>query len=94
MNPSKDSMAYWQTINGRILDFDTDLRDIWSTEKKAACESIFLAKEEALKYVSLERERIMKLSRDEAIREIVKVSKIENREKAISSVSENGLLEL
>jgi len=92
LSPSKDSVAYWQAINSRILMFDDNLREIWADEKKASVESIYLAKEEALRYLASERERIMRLSKVEAVKEVLKASKIESKIKAIKSVSDNGLL--
>ncbi len=94
MNPSKDANIYWQTVNRKILDFDTVIRDLWQEEKKASLESIHISKEEALSFLSSERERIMRLSKEQAIREILKISRIENKIKAIKSVADNGLLAL
>ena len=94
LNPSKDAAAYWQAINRQILDFDGSLRRVWSDEKIASSESVTLAKEEALDYFASERERIMRLSRKEAINEVLKSSKIENKVKAAQSVSDNGLLKI
>jgi type II restriction enzyme len=94
MIPTKSASQYWQAINRRILDFDKSLRNIWQEEKIAALESVYLAKEEALAFLASERERIMKLSRQEAIKEVLKASKIENKIKAVKSVSDNGLLSI
>ncbi|MEE4358118.1 MAG: HindIII family type II restriction endonuclease [Desulfococcaceae bacterium] len=92
MNPSKDANVYWQIVNGTMLDFDDNISEIWIEEKKASIESIYISREEALCFLASERERIMKLSKEEAIKEILKSSKIENKIKAIESVFDNGLL--
>lgn len=92
MNPSKDAYSYWQTINRTMLDFDSRLSDTWKAEKNAAGESIQIVRDEALRFLAGERERIMRLSKEEAIREILRSSKIENKIRAIRSVSDNGLL--
>lgn len=94
MNPSKDANAYWQIVNRTMLSFDRKISDIWQEEKKASIESIHISREEALVFLASERERIMKLSKDEAIKEVLKSSKIENKIKAIKSVVDNGLLNL
>ncbi len=93
MNPSKDAATYWQTINRTFNKSSQDLDEIWREEKIASIESIGLAREEALRFLAAERERIMKLSRDEAIREVMRWRKIENRMRAVQSVTDNGLLE-
>lgn len=94
MNPSKDASAYWQVLNRAFLDADDSVAAIWREEKMASLESIKIAREEALTFLSTERERIMRLSREEAIREVLKWRKIENRIRAVKSVTDNGLLEL
>jgi len=94
MNPSKDANTYWQIVNRKILDFDRKISAIWQDEKKASIESIHISRKEALCFLALERERIMKLSKSKAIKEILKSSKIENKIKAIKSVGYNGLLGL
>ena len=92
MNPSKSALVYWQAINRFMVDFHPSIRTMWLEEKKASNESIFLAQEEALLYFAGERERIMRLSRADAIREVLKASRIENKIKAVMAVSYNGLL--
>jgi type II restriction enzyme len=92
LNPSKDATAYWQAMNRRILDFDNSLRQFWAEEKIASNESVALSKEAALSYFASERERIMRLSKEQAINEVLKSSKIENKIKAAQSISDNGLL--
>jgi hypothetical protein len=94
MNPSKDANAYWQTVNRTILDISPVIREIWREEKIASVEAIHISREEALGFLASERERIMRLSKEEAIREVLKSSKIENKIRAIKSVGDNGLLGL
>ncbi len=93
MNPSKNAGVYWQIMNRTFLDSDKCLAEIWREEKQAALESIYLAREEALSFLAAERERIMKLSRKNAIEEVLKWRKLENRVQAIKSVSANNLLD-
>ncbi|WP_420629041.1 HindIII family type II restriction endonuclease [Candidatus Leptofilum sp.] len=92
LNPSKNAIAYWQAINTAILDFDKILSELWREEKIALTESIGISKQEALQFLARERERIMRLSRDEAIKEVLKSRKIDNRVKAINKVADNGIL--
>lgn len=94
MNPSKDASAYWQALNRSVLDFDPDIRDIWREEKQAAAEAVRISREEALDFLASERDRIMRFSKEQAIREVLKSSKIEKKIEVIGSVSDNGLLEL
>ena len=94
MNPSKDASTYWQVVNRKFLDSDDSVAAIWREEKMASVESIKIARKEALTFLARERERIMKLTRKDAIKEVLKWRKIENRIRAVKSVANNGLLEL
>lgn len=91
MNPSKDAHAYWQALNKTMLGFDRKIVDLWQEEKKASAESVTISRDESLKFLASERERIMRMSRDQAISEILNSSKIESKIRAVKSVSENGL---
>ena len=94
MNPSKNAAAYWQAINRAFLGVGKNITDIWREEKIASVESVQVAREEALSYLASERERIMKLSLEDAIREIIEWRKLENREQAVKSFRYNGLMEI
>ncbi len=94
MNPSKNANSYWQVVNRKMLDSDRVLSNIWKAEKTASIESIGISKKEALIFLSTERERIMRLTKEEAIKEVLKSSKIENKIKAIERVADNGLLNM
>jgi type II restriction enzyme len=67
---------------------------LWSIEKGVATESIAVSKEEALRFLAQEREKIMRMSHKEALKELVKVHKIESRITTISAISDNGLFTL
>ena len=92
MNPSKDASSYWQAVNRTFIGFDSAINDMWREEKIASDESIHISKEEALTFLASERERIMKLSREEAITEVLKWRKLENRILAVRAVADNGIL--
>lgn len=94
MNPSKNANDYWQVVNRKMLSFGSILNSIWNDEKQASIESIHISREEALRFYAKERERIMRLSKQDAIREVLKSSKIDNKINAINSVSDNGILEI
>lgn len=91
LNPSKNAIDYWLTINRTMLSFSNKIVPLWKKEKEAATQSILIAKEEALTFLAKEREKIMQMSRKEALKELVKVYKIEKRINVINSISDNGL---
>lgn len=94
LNPSKNASSYWQAVNRAIIGFDKRLASFWKEEKLASEEVIDISRKEALKYLASERERIMRLSKEDAIKEILRASKIENKIRVIQSVNYNGLLDM
>lgn len=60
--------------------------------KKASIEAIDFLKVEALGFLESEKDDILRLSKEEAIKKVLKSSKIENKARAIKSVVDKGLL--
>jgi type II restriction enzyme len=94
LNPSKEATYYWLAVNRTMLEASPKMEDLWKAEKQAAVESIAVAKGEALTFLANERAKIMRMSHDEALQELVRVHKIESRIQTIQSVSDNGLLNI
>ncbi len=94
LNPSKNATDYWLAINSVILSFSKAIEPLWIIEKGVATESIAISKDEALTFLAQEREKIMRMSHKEALKELIKVHKIESRIKTIRSISDNGLFTL
>lgn len=92
LNPSKDAFPYWSAVNKTMLGYSKDVAELWQAEKQAAVESIAIAKDEALTFLATEREKIMRMSHEEALLELVRVHKIESRIRIIKSVSDNNIL--
>ena len=65
---------------------------IWREEKIALLESLEVARREALRFLAGERERVMKLSRQEAIQEVLDGRKLDARVQAVKALAEKGLL--
>ena len=94
LNPTKDSVGYWGCIHRQMLIADSALGPLWQGEKIATLESIKVAKEEALTMLALEREQIMRMSRDEAIRFLMLDRNLDGREKVIQALSDNLILSI
>ena len=92
MNPGKDAVAYWMAMNRTFLDADESIAELWQTEKIANLEAITVAKDEALSFLAQERESILRLSREEALRQLIRANRIDDRIEVISSVTDNQLL--
>ena len=91
LNPSKNAIDYSLAINRTMLSFSKKIEQLWNTEKEAATQSISIAKEEALTFLAQKREKIMRMSHKEALKELIKVHKIESKIKTINAISDNGL---
>lgn len=88
---SKNATDYWLGINKTLLEFSKVVEKLWQQEKQASLESIEIAKEEDLTFLAKQREKIMRMSHEEALDELVKVYKIESKIKIINSIKDNGL---
>ena len=93
MLPTKNANDYWQAINGALLRRG-NLPELWRMEKIALLESVEIARKEALVFLAEERQKIMRLSRQEAILEVLAGRRLEARIQAVESISENGLLDI
>ena len=91
LNPSKNAIDYWLAVNKTMLGFSKKIKNLWSIEKEASMQTISIAKEEGLTFLAQEREKIMRMSHQEALRELIKVHKIDSKIKTIKSISDNGL---
>lgn len=94
INPTKNAFDYWLLINSTMILYSNKIEKIWNVEKIASAEALEIGKNEALNFLAKEREKILKMSHKEAITELIKVYKIENKIKTISSISDNGLFKI
>lgn len=94
MNPSKDSVQYWTMINRTMLNYDKRIEKLWIDERIATSEGIHVLKKMAIEYLSSERGRILSMSREEAVRALIKMNKIESRIEQIKKVTDNNILSL
>ena len=75
-----------------MLGHDKKIRELWGIEKLATMESIIAAKEEALIFLTREREEIMRMTREEAIKFLIVDRNIDGRTKVVKAVGDNGIL--
>ena len=93
LNPTKDSLAYWRQVNDTMLRSDGVMKNLWRAEKQASLEALAASKEEALEFLASERERIMRLSRSAAIKQLLEGGKLASRQSQIENVADTGLLD-
>ncbi len=91
-NPTKSAATYWKILNQVLLSDNIEVKKIWTEEKMATSESIEFAKEEGLRFLSEERTRILRMTHSEAIQSLIRIHKLDSRQKKIESIQSNNLL--
>jgi type II restriction enzyme len=94
MNPSKTAMEYWFNLNKTMIDYSDIISSLWQSEKVASSESLVIAKEQDLNYLSAQRTAIMSMSHQEALSELIRINKIDSKIKTISNVRDSGIFTL
>lgn len=94
MNPKKDAVAYWSNLNRTMLDFHKKVRPLWLAEKQITLDSITAAKEEALTFLAQQHATIMRMSREEAIQQLIVHKNIDGRERVIRAIADNGIFSI
>ncbi len=94
LKPSKEAVLYWKKINQTILGYSPNIAEIWQTEKVASAESVLIARQEVISYLTSLKAKINSMSHEEAIRALLMNYKIESKTKTINSVVDNGIFEL
>ncbi len=92
LHPSKSAADYWTGINRALVDSLAGKNDLWEAEKKASLEGLGLAKEESLRHLASERDRLLGLSRQEAVDELIRLAGVNSRIHRVESINHGGLL--
>ena len=91
--PSKSANEYWKSVNGAFAAHSQTCSQLWSEEKLLIDPTIKVCKTEALRFYQAERARIMALSRDDAIKEILAITNIDAKIRSVNSVDNKLSLE-
>lgn len=94
LNPTKNSVDYWLAVNKTMLSHSKSISELWHEEKLAIKETIEIGKKEALIFLASERERMVNLSHKDALRELLKMSKLDSKIKAIEKINSNNLFDI
>lgn len=94
LNPSKSGNDYWVPVNRTMLNFIEPIKKFWKEEKIAASEAVDVLRTEALEFYAGEREKIMRMTKDEAVKALIQRSKIDERIRTIKNVSDSKIMEI
>jgi hypothetical protein len=90
-NPAKDAIGYWLAINRLTIGYSKVMENLWQIEKEAIPFAIEQAKKEAIHFLIQERESIMRMTHEEALKGLINAYGIDNKIKTINKISDNGL---
>ncbi len=93
MNQSKDALGYWYGINRALVESLGTDHGLWTAEKVASENALLIVKAESLTYLRAERNRILALSHEEALQELVRRSGLDARIKTVEGISHGPLLD-
>ena len=71
----------------------SDQIELWEVEKKASLEGLSIAKRESIRYLTSERDRILSLSRRDAVEELVRLVGVNSRIQRVENIDIGNLLE-
>jgi type II restriction enzyme len=92
LHPSKSATDYWTGINEALIIALGKHKHLWTTEKKESLNGLEFAKQEALADLRTERHRLLGLSHQEALDELLKSVGIDARMVQIERLEHGALL--
>ncbi|TCT23809.1 HindIII family type II restriction endonuclease [Thiobaca trueperi] len=93
LHPSKNARDYWVGINETLISVLGKHKHLWKIEKQESLEGLELVKQEALSYLQFERHRLLGLSHQEVLKELLKSVGLDARIAQIERLQYGGLLE-
>ena len=91
LTPTTSATSYWLAVNRTMLEYSNEVKKLWDIEKLASVESITISKADDLTFLAEQRAKIMQMSHVEALKELIKVHKIDSKILIINSIKDNGL---
>ncbi len=92
MNPGKSAVDYWTVINRALIASLASNSDIWTTEKKESITSLEAAKKDALRYLVGKRNRLLGLSHQQALEELIRLAGVDSRIEKVRKIEHGPLL--
>ena len=92
LHPSKSAADYWAGINGALLAALKGEGGLWTAEKTASLAALDVLKNEALAYLRAERDRLLGLSHQQAVEELVRAVGLDSRIAQVERIEHGNLL--
>ena len=92
LHPSKSATDYWAGLNRSLLTSLENDSDLWTAEKTASLEALGVVKDESLRYLRSERNRLLGLSHQEALDELIRLAGLDSRIAKVERLEHGELL--
>ena len=92
LHPSKSAIDYWMGINRSLVASLANDTDLWTTEKTESLAALDAAKNEALRYLRIERDRLLGLSHQQALDELLRLAGLDFRIAKVERIEHGSLL--
>jgi hypothetical protein len=92
LHPSKSAVDYWTGINRSLIASLAKNADLWTIEKSKSLASLDIVKNEALGYLRAERNRLLGLSRQQAVEELLRSAGLDSRIAKVEGIEHGTLL--
>jgi hypothetical protein len=92
MHPSKSALDYWTGVNRALINPLSSHSDLWAIEKSASVESLEVVKRESLQYLISERDRLLGLSHQQALAELIRLTGVYSRVEQVRRMQHGPLL--
>jgi len=93
LHPSKDATDYWMGINRSLVIALGNHVDLWTIEKISSQETLAIVKQEAVRHLVAERNRLLQLSHREALEKLIQMAGVDSRIQQVEHVQHGQLLE-
>ena len=94
LHPSKSAVDYWTGINRSFVNSLGKSSGLWTTEKTESLDALSAAKEESLRYLRAECNRLLGLSHQEALDELIHANGLDSRIAQVERIKHSNLLEV
>lgn len=92
LHPSKSANDYWTGINRVLMSSLKNDGDLWTAEKTASLEGLGVVKDESLRYLRSERNRLLGLSHQDALDELIRIVGLDSRIAQVERLEHGDLL--
>lgn len=92
MNPTKNAVDYWTGLNRELVSCLGTDEDLWRTEKCESVRALEVVREEAIAHLVSQRDRVLAMSHQDALAELIRIKRFDVRIGRILNVRHGTLL--